>query len=110
MELEFKASVVQLILDGQVEEALELLAKHYNVNSPKIKVGLPRRHKRNAVGCYTARNGTISVLNSDVLKEPSIVIHEFYHHLRTSVDKKHKGTEKHATKFVKGFIQAYELR
>lgn len=108
LELEFKASVVQLILDGQVEEALELLAKHYSVNFPKIKVGLPKRRKRNAVGCYSAKNETISVLNSDMLKEPSIILHEFYHHLRTSVDKKHRGTERHATNFVKEFIQAYK--
>jgi hypothetical protein len=106
LELEFKALAVRLILAGRAEEALELLAKHYNVNLPKIKVGLPKRRKRNALGCYTAKNETISVLNSEMLKEPSIVLHEFYHHLRTSVDKKHRGTEKHATKFVKEFIQA----
>jgi len=109
LELEFKALAVRLILDGRAEEALKLLAKHYNVNLPKIKVGLPKGHKRNALGCYTAKNETISVLNSEMLREPSIVLHEFYHHLRTSVDKKHRGTEKHATKFVEGFIQAYKL-
>ena len=108
MELEFKASVVRLILDGRAEEALKLLAKHYTVTVPKIKVGLPKHHKRQALGCYAIKNETISVFNSELLKEPSIVLHEFYHHLRTSVDKKHRGSEKHAAKFVKDFIQAYK--
>ncbi|MDH5482286.1 MAG: hypothetical protein OEY22_05345 [Candidatus Bathyarchaeota archaeon] len=108
MEPEFKASVVQLILDGHVEEALELLAKHYSVNLPKIKVGLPKHRKKNAIGCYTAKNETIYVLNSDLLKEPSIILHEFYHHLRTSIDKTNRGTEKYAAKFVKEYIQAYK--
>ena len=99
---------MQLILDGRVEEALELLAKHYSVNLPKIKVGLPKRHRRNTLGCYMAKNETISVLDSDALKEPSVILHEFYHHLRTSPEAgKHKGTEMYATRFAKKFIDTY---
>jgi len=108
LEPDFRILVVQLILDGRAEEALELLAKHYNVNLPTIKVGLPKRHRRNTLGCYTAKNETIFVLDSDTLKEPLVILHEFYHHLRTSsVARRHKGTEKHATKFAKKFIDAY---
>jgi len=109
LETEFKALIVWLILNGKTDEALELLAKHYNVNVPKIRVGLPKGHRKNTFGCYTAKNGTISVLNSDMLKEPLVILHEFYHHLRTTVDRKHKGTEKHAREFAKEFIQAYKL-
>ena len=104
---EFKASVVQLILNGKVEEALGLLAEQYKVDLPRIRVGLPSRHRKNTLGCYTTKNQTISVLNSDTLKEPSVVLHEFYHHLRTSIDKKHRGTEKYAGEFAEEFIKAY---
>ena len=107
-EIKLKALVVHLILDGKVEEALEQLAEHRGVNTPKVKVGLPERHATRALGCYTAKNQTIYVLNSDLLKNPFVILHEFYHHLRTSIDKKHRGTEKYASQFAQEFIQAYE--
>jgi hypothetical protein len=108
LEPEFKVFIVWLILNGKTEKALELLAEHYGVNVPKIKVGLPKGRKRTALGCYNAKKGTIFVLNSDTLKEPFIIIHEFYHHLRTAIDKKHKGTEKYANEFARDFIQTYK--
>lgn len=103
-----KTLIVWLILNGRAEEALEQLAKQYNVAFPKLKVGLPKRHRRNTLGCYTPENQTIYVLNSDVLNEPYVIIHEFYHHLRTSVDKKHRGTEKYANEFAKEFLNAHD--
>jgi len=106
-EAEFRASVVQLILNGKVEKALGLVAEQYNIDLPRIRVGLPSRHRKNTLGCYTTKNQTISVLNSDMLKEPAVVLHEFYHHLRTSIDKKHRGTEKYASEFAEEFIKAY---
>ena len=108
----FKAAVVRLILNGSAEEAMKQLAKHYNVNPPRIKVGLPARHGARILGCYTAKNMTIHVLNSDVLKDPFVILHEFYHHLRTSIDRKHRGTEKYASEFARDFIlegQGYRL-
>ena len=108
MEQKFKASIVWLILNGKPEKALELLAEHYSVEVPKLKVGLPKGRKKKALGCYNAKNETIFVLNSDTLKEPFIILHEFYHHLRTTADAKHKGTEKYANEFAKEFIQAYK--
>ena len=106
----FKILTVALILNGKPEEALELLAKNYNVKVPRLKVGLPKKHKIKAFGCYTARNETISVLNSDVLVNPFVILHEFYHHLRSkSVDKMHKGTEKNADKFALDFIMQYQI-
>ena len=104
----FKALVVSLILNGKVEKALELLAEHYGVSVPKMKVGLPKGRKKKTLGCYNAKKGTIFVLNSDTLSEPFIILHEFYHHLRTALDTKHKGTEKYADEFAKDFIQAYK--
>ncbi len=109
MQANFKPFIVRLILDGKVEEALALLAKNYRVTTPKLKVGLPKGRKVTAYGCYTPKDRTISVLNSDVIGNPFVILHEFYHHLRTtSVDKQHKGTEKNADKFALEFIAAYQ--
>jgi hypothetical protein len=109
LESRFKAFVVWLILGGRVEEALGLLGEHYGVSVPRVRVGLPKGRRRGVSGCYVAGSGTIFVLNSDVLREPFVVLHEFYHHLRTSVDARHRGTERYADEFARGFIQAYKL-
>ena len=105
----FKPLVVWLILNGKTEEALELLSKNYKVNVPELKVGLPKGHKITAFGCYTTKSQTISVLNSDILVNPFVIVHEFYHHLRSKgVDKMHRGTEKNADRFAMEFIEAYK--
>jgi len=103
----FKAKIVWLIANGQTEKALERLAEHYGVEAPKLRVGLPKRHKK-AFGCYIARSNTITVLNSDVLKDPFIILHEFYHCIRTGLDVKHRGSERYANDFAMGFIEAYK--
>ncbi len=108
MQANFKPRIVWLILNGKTEEALALLAKNYRVNTPKLKIGLPKGRKKNVYGCYTPKNETISLLNSDVMRNPFVILHEFYHHLRThSVDKQHKGTEKKANNFAAEFLQEY---
>ena len=105
----FKPLVVLLILNAKTEEALALLAKNYGVNVPKLKVGLPKRYKTKAYGCYTAKTETISILNSDILTNPFVIIHEFYHHLRSQgVDKMHRGTEDNADKFAMDFLHEYQ--
>jgi hypothetical protein len=103
-----KPFVVWLILNQRTEEALNLLAQHYKVNVPHLKVGLPKGRKKKAFGCYQAKNETISVLNSDVFNNPFVILHEFYHHIRTSVDLQHKGTEKNADKFAAEFLREYQ--
>jgi hypothetical protein len=104
---DFKSTVVLLILNGKVEEALILLSKNYKVSTPKLKVGLPKGHKVVAYGCYTSKTETISVLNSDMLNNPFVILHEFYHHMRSkNVDKIHKGTEKNANNFAIDFLRA----
>ena len=90
MQGNFKPLIVWLILNGQAEKALELLAKNYKVTTPKLKVGLPKGRKATAYGCYTSKDATISVLNSDVIGNPFVILHEFYHHLRTSIDRAQK--------------------
>ena len=108
LQANFKPLVVWFILNGKTEEALALLAKNYRVTTPKLKVGLPKGRKAKAYGCYTPKDGTISVLNSDVIGNPLVILHEFYHHVRMSVDKQHKGTEKNADRFALEFIAAYK--
>jgi Zn-dependent peptidase ImmA (M78 family) len=71
--------VVALILNKQTEEAIELLAKHYNVSVPKLKFVLPKGHQRTAYGTYNSQTQTICVLNSDIFSNPFVIIHEFYH-------------------------------
>ncbi len=106
----FKPIVVWLVLNGKPEEALELLAKNYKVKVPALKVGLPKKHKTTAFGCYTSKNQTISVLNSDVLLNPFVILHEFYHHLHSnSIDRMHKGTEGGADRFALDFIAEFQL-
>jgi Zn-dependent peptidase ImmA (M78 family) len=104
-----KAFMVWLILNQQAEEALSQLAKQYGVSVPRLKVGLPKGHKKNIMGCYQSRNETISVFNSDTLGNPFVILHEFYHHLRSrSVDKQHKGTERNADLFAAEFLREYQ--
>jgi hypothetical protein len=105
----FKPLIVWLILNGKTEQALELLSKKYKVNVPELKVGLPKGHKIKAFGCYTNKNQTISVQDSDILVNPFVIIHEFYHHLRSKgADKMHRGNEKNADRFAVEFIDAYK--
>lgn len=106
-ELLFKALIVSLILNVKVEQAIELLAERYKTAAPRIQVGIPRSHGKCVYGCYTGKNRTIYVRDSEILKDPFVILHEFYHHLRTSLDKRHKGTERYANTFAKEFIEAY---
>jgi Zn-dependent peptidase ImmA (M78 family) len=104
-----KPFIVWLILNQRTEDALCLLAEHYGVNIPQLKVGLPKGHKKGIHGCYQARIETIFLFNSDVLGNPFVVLHEFYHHLRSkSVDKQHRGTERNADKFAAEFLAEYQ--
>ncbi len=91
METRFKAYIVWLILNSETEKALEKLAEHYDVEKPKLTVGLPKRHKTNVLGSTQHSDQTITVLNSDMLRNPSVIIHEFYHHIRIDLDNKHRG-------------------
>jgi hypothetical protein len=108
LEQRFKATIVFLVLNGQAEKALHMLAEKYHVNVPQIEIGLPKGRKMNSLGCYNAKTRTISVLHSDAFRDPLVILHEFYHHMRTNPDLKHRGTEKYADAFAKDFIQAFK--
>jgi hypothetical protein len=105
-EQTFKLRVVRLILAKKVEEALEALSNHYRVVVPRLKVGMPKRSGGKA-GCYVSATKTIHVTSEERLYNPFVILHEFYHHLRTQGGK-HRGTEKHANKFAQEYIAAYQ--
>jgi|WetSurMetagenome_2_1015567.scaffolds.fasta_scaffold204094_2 hypothetical protein len=106
----FKVEVVQLILGKQTEEALKKLAEAYGLAVPDLQVGLPKGHVRTAYGTYNAKNQTICVLDSDIFSNPFVILHEFYHHLRSrSVNRQHHGTEKNADKFALDFLREFQL-
>jgi len=100
-----KAKVVHLILDRRPEDALELLCRRYRVEKPKLRVGLPKGHRK-SLGCYVTKKKTIYVSDKESLYNPYVILHEFYHHLRT-INGRHKGTEKYANRFAEEYIEAY---
>jgi hypothetical protein len=104
-ELE-RTKIIQLILDGKTEQALEILSQHYRVEKPKIKVGLPKG-KAYILACYVPKNNTIYFKKGEYIYNPFIVLHEFYHVIRYSM-KKHRGNEKLADKFAIEFLKKYE--
>ena len=105
VDLIFRAKVVYLILSKDTEEALEMLSQRYKVGEPKLKVGMPKRYSKNPA-CYVAKNRTIHVSRREILWNPHIILHEFYHHLRRETDAQ-GGIEKYANKFAKNYLEAY---
>lgn len=104
-EEKFRAKIVQLIvLNKDPERAVEELSTHYHVEEPILKMGLPKGEKK-ALGCYVRRDKTIHLADAGSLYDPYVIIHEFYHHLR-SVSGKHRGTEKHAREFALSFLKS----
>jgi Zn-dependent peptidase ImmA (M78 family) len=102
----FKAHVVQLILMKEADEAIKALSQFYNVGVPNLKVGMPKKYSKK-LGCYVSKTKTIHVINREKLEDPFVILHEFYHRLRTQ-DRKHRGTEKHANRFAEEFIEAFQ--
>ncbi len=101
-----KAKVVQMILDKKTEEALHSLSAYYKVNPPQIVVGTIKGKRRTVYAVYVQRERKIYCINSDIFYNPFIVLHEFYHHIRTTGGI-HKGSEKYANRYAKGFIDSY---
>ena len=102
----FKAKIVCMILTKENIKAIEALSNHYGVGVPNLKVGMPKRYSK-AAGCYVSKTNTIHVMNQEYLDNPFVILHEFYHHLRTR-GRKHRGTEKYANRFAEEFIEAFK--
>jgi len=100
-----RRSIVNKIVDGDLRPALELLSSEYSISSPRFRVGTVKGH-RNVAACYLQKEGTIVFSNSEVLRNPAVVLHEFYHHLVASKTLKGGGTDKNAERFVKQFLYA----
>jgi len=102
----FMARIVQLILMREADGAIRALSQHYSCDVPSLKVGMPKKYGKK-VGCYVSKTKTIHVMSREKLEDPFVILHEFYHHLRTH-DRKHRGTEKHANMFAEEFIEAFQ--
>ena len=88
-----KAKVVNMILNKKTEEALKNLSQFYKVIPPEITVGTIKGKRKTVYAVYVQRESKIYCINSDVFYNPFIIIHEFYHHIRTKGGI-HKGSEK----------------
>ncbi len=99
------ARAVELIISGRAEEALEILSRYYNIPKPELKVGLPKRCL-NAYGCYNPRRRTIYVRSSEEYKNPFVILHEYYHHLR-GWPGVHRGSERHANEYALNAIRLW---
>jgi hypothetical protein len=101
-----KAKVVEMILRKKTEQALQSLSEYYKVPSPQIVVGTIKGKRKTVYAVYVQRERKIYCINSDIFYNPFIVLHEFYHHIRTTGGI-HRGSEKHANMYAKGFIISY---
>jgi hypothetical protein len=102
----FKAKIVQMILMKESVDAIEALSRHYSIDIPQVKVGMPKGCSKK-VGCYVSKTKTIYVVDQQYLYSPFVILHEFYHHLRTHVGE-HRGTEKYANRFAEDFVEAFK--
>ena len=101
-----KAKIVHMILNKKTEEALQILSRFYNRSPPEIVVGTIKGKRRSVYAVYVQKESTIYTINSDIFYNPFVVLHEFYHHIRTR-EGVHRGSEKSANMYAKSFIDAY---
>jgi hypothetical protein len=102
-----QAYVVSLILDSKPEEAIRVLSKWYRVTEPKLSVGVVEGRTKGVAAVYSQNRKEILAARREFLYDPFVMIHEFYHHLR-SASGRHRGTEKQADRFALDFISAYQ--
>lgn len=101
-----KARIVSMILNKRTEEALEYLSKLYNIAMPEIVVGTVKGKRKTVYAVYVQKESKIYAINSDIFYNPFVVLHEFYHHIRTKAGS-HRGSEKNADMYAKSFIDSY---
>ena len=98
--------MVATILDSRPEDALSLLCEHYRVSRPRLSVGVFEGRTKGVAAVYSVERREILAAKREFLFDPFVIIHEFYHHLR-STSGKHRGTERQADEFAAGFIDAF---
>ncbi len=101
-----KAKIVALILDKKTEMALEKLSELYQIDTPEIVVGTIKKKRRTVYAVYVVQEKKIYALNSDIFYNPFIILHEYYHHIRSKRGT-HRGSEKHANLYAQDFIDSY---
>ena len=106
-EEEMKTSVVALFLDSKTEDALDLMCKWYQVERPRLKVGVVEGRTKGVAAVYSVRRREILAAKREYFYNPFVMIHEFYHHMR-SASGKHRGTERQADEFAVDFVDAYQ--
>jgi hypothetical protein len=106
LDRRFKAEIVAMILDSKTEAALEMLCGRYRVSVPRLGVGVLEGRTKGVAAVYSLERKEILAARREYLYDPFVMIHEFYHHLR-SISGKHRGTEKQADRFALDFIDAY---
>jgi len=102
----FKAIIVNMILDSQPEAALEALSRRYRVDTPRLGVGVFKRHSKGVRAVYAPDRKEILAAKREFLYDPFVILHEFYHHIR-SAGGKHRGTEKNADRLAVEYIRAF---
>lgn len=105
-ESQMKVSVVALILDSKPEVAIRVLSRWYKVSEPRLGVGVFEGRTKGVAAVYSQSRKEILAASREFLYNPFVMIHEFYHHLR-STSGKHRGTERQADEFARGFITEY---
>jgi len=105
-ESAFRVGIVSLILAGRTEDALHSLSAHYRVEEPSLRVGTVKRH-RHVLACYVNKERRIYISKSELLTNPFVILHEFYHHLRASQIRKIGQVEKRADWFAFAFIRDF---
>jgi hypothetical protein len=101
-----RAKIVYMIFNKKTEEALQKLSEFYHISPPEIVVGTIKGKRRTVYAVYVQKERRIYALDSDIFYHPFIVLHEFYHHLRTRGGM-HRGSEKYANIYAQGFIDSY---
>ena len=101
-----KARIVYMILNKRTEEALEHLSNLYNTVTSEIVVGSVKGKRKTVYAVYVQKESKIYAINSDIFYNPFVVLHEFYHHMRTKAGA-HRGSEKNADMYAKSFIDSY---
>jgi len=103
----FKTLIVATILDSRPEDAIRMLSEHYRVSTPKLSMGVLEGRTKGVAAVYSVGRREILAAKREYFYDPFVMIHEFYHHLR-STSGRHKGTERQADEFALGFIAAFE--
>ena len=101
-----KAKIVALILSKKTEVALEKLSQLYKIDTPEIVVGTIKKKRRTVYAVYVVQEKKIYALNSEIFYNPFVILHEYYHHIR-SKQGTHRGSEKHANMYAQEFIDSY---